>query len=196
MTLTITTADTHSQLGAVHRLTYDAYLAEGLCQASPDGRLLHYPHLDDIAETTVLVATVGPRLVGTVSITVDGPAGLHVDDDFPNVMRRVRAPGRRLAAAWRIVTDPTYRRDQRLITRLMRAGFEELIARRADLLVCSFHPRRQKVHWGLGFTTVSLGNCRALNGAPAVLMLYDLRRLGIPERLRREVKPLITANER
>ncbi len=191
--ITITAANTPGQMRAVHRLTYEAYLAKGLCRADPSERLQHYSHLDYIAETTVLTAMVGDKLVGTVSITLDGPAGLHVDEDFPDNMRWLRRRQTRLAAAWRIVTDPAYRGDRRLITRLMRAGFEEAIAHKADWLVCSFHPRRQKVHGKLGFETLAWSHCRALSSAPVVLMLYDMRQ-GIPEQLRREEKPLIHAN--
>lgn len=186
--ITITTADTPEQLSDVRRLTYAAYLAVGLCEINPYKRLEHYPHLDNIAETTVVTAMVDDKLVGSITITVDGPAGLNVDEDFPDVMRRLREPGRRMAAAWRIVTDPSYRGDRRLVMLLMRAGFEEAIARKADWLVCSVHPRRQKVHQRLGFFTVALGNCRALNGAAAVLMMYDVGRDGIPRQLRRDEK--------
>ncbi len=186
MTLTIDTANTPGQLRDVHRLTYAIYADMGLCEINPDRRLEHYPHLDYIAESTVLMAMEGDELVGTVSITLDGPEGLHVDEDFPDAMRRLRAPGRRVAAAWRIVTDPAYRSDRRLITRLMRAGFEEVIARKAELLVCSFHPRRENVHCWLGFATLDSGKCRALGDADAVLMMYDVETKGIPEQLRRE----------
>ncbi|KKM60813.1 hypothetical protein LCGC14_1538050 [marine sediment metagenome] len=183
--ITITTADTPDELRAVHCLTFSAYLAEGLCKIRLNKWLEHYPHLDEIAETTVVTAMEGDKLVGTVSVTLDGPAGLHVDEDFPEVMRRLRDPRLRMAAAWRIVTDPAYRGDRRLIMRLMRAGFEQAIACKADWLVCSFHPRRQKVHWRLGFFAVAKGKCRALNNADAVLMVYNVRQNGIPEQLRR-----------
>lgn len=197
--IAITTADTPDQLSDVRRLTYAAYVAEGLCEINPYKRLEHYPHLDNIAQTTVVTAMAGDKLVGTISITVDGPAGLNVDEDFPDVMRRLRVPGRRLAdvwrtpgrpmaAAWRIVTDPAYRGDRRLIMLLMRAGFDAAIANNVELLVCSVHPRRRRVHERLGFFAVALGNCRALSGAAAVLMMYDVRRDGIPERLRRDEK--------
>ena len=175
----ITTANTPGQMRVVHELTYMAYRAKGLCQADPSERLQHYPHLDYIAETTVLMAMAGDKLVGTVSITLDGPEGLHVDEDFPEVMVRWRPGGLRLAAAWRIVTDPAYRGDRRIITGLMRAGFVEAIARGAGLLFCSFH---------LGFLTVGRGVCRALNGAEAVLMMYDVEHNGIPEQLRWDEK--------
>ncbi len=184
--ITITTADTPDQLRDVHRLTYEAYLAEGLCGRDPSGRLQHYPHLDGIPETTVVTAMDGNKLVGTVSITVDGPAGLHVDEDFPEVMSGLRASRGRVAAAWRIVTDPAYRGDRRLITLLMRAGFAMAVACNADRLCCSFHPRRQKVHRRLGFFTVAYGRCRVLNRVEAVLMMYELRQKGIPEQLRRK----------
>ena len=156
--ITITTANTPGQLWAVQRLTYRAYLAVELCQKNPNQRLEHYPHLDNIAETTVVTAMAGGRLVGTVSI-------------------------------------PAYRGDRRLIMLLMRAGFEEAIARKAELLVCSFHPRRQKVHERLGFSTLAWSNCRALNGARSVLMMYDVGLKGIPEQLRREEKLLIHAHD-
>ena len=88
---------------AVWRLTHDMYVAEGYAEPQPDGLLRHYPHLDAIPETVVFLAEdEDGTLLGSNSYTLDGPAGLHVDDDFRDVVDAVRAEcratGKRLGA--------------------------------------------------------------------------------------------------
>ena len=86
------------ELDSVYRLTHDSFLERGYCQPQPDGPLIHYPHLDNIPETTVLVAVVQGEIMGTLSFTLDGPRGFHLDGDFKTECGRIRAEGK----AWRL----------------------------------------------------------------------------------------------
>src|SRR5947209_3989524 len=62
-----------AELDAVYRLTYDSFLERGYCAPRPDRRLIHYPHLDRLPETMICVAISEGQIVGTVSVTLDGP---------------------------------------------------------------------------------------------------------------------------
>ena len=106
---------TAEEMDEVYKLTHDQYVKEGYIAPQPDGRLRHYPHLDGIPETTVLIAVDEGRVVGTNTLTLDGPAGLHVESDsaFKTIASFYRiaaaASGTKLACSWRIVTHPEAR---------------------------------------------------------------------------------------
>jgi hypothetical protein len=87
----IRNAHTRKDFEAVWKLTCDIYIAEGYANPSPIKILRHYPQLDLIPETIVLpVEDDYGNLLGSNSLTVDSPAGLHVDDDFKDVADYVR----------------------------------------------------------------------------------------------------------
>ena len=49
---------TELELDQIYKLTHDAYVERGYCEPQPGGKLIHYPHLDHIPETTILVAAL------------------------------------------------------------------------------------------------------------------------------------------
>jgi hypothetical protein len=90
-----------SELDHVRRLVHDVYLEAGYIAPQPGGRLVYCPHLDAADETTTFVAEAGGEIVGTCSLTLDGPAGFHLDDEYPDALRAVRREVRSLASSWR-----------------------------------------------------------------------------------------------
>jgi hypothetical protein len=88
-------------LDHVRRLVHDVYLQAGYITPQPGGRLVYCPHLDAAAETTAFVAEAGGEIVGTCSLTLDGPAGFHLDDEYPDALRAVRREVRSIASSWR-----------------------------------------------------------------------------------------------
>src|SRR5262245_29486021 len=71
-----------AELQQVYRLTHDCYVENGYVKPHPTGMIVHYPQFDHIPETTILVAVINGRIVGSVSLTQDGPGGFSIDDDF------------------------------------------------------------------------------------------------------------------
>jgi hypothetical protein len=167
------------ELDEVHRITHDTFVDEGYVTPRPDGRLRHYPHLDDAQETTVFVAVVRGAIAGTISYTLDGPAGLHVDGDFPEEVRRVRAEGRRLAASWRIAVRRDVRRDRRVVLGLIEQALESAVRVGVETVLCTFNPRHERTYARLlRFERVALSaETRGLANAPAVLMRLELGRI-------------------
>lgn len=179
----------------VYRLTHRAYNVMGYCLPEIPTLLQHYPHLDNIVETTVIIAEENDTVIGTVSITMDSVYGLHVDEDFPKDMLEIRKNlnGKRLGASWRIVTDPYCPRTRKMALDLMKAGFEVSLENNIDVLMCSFNPKHESFYQRfLGFETVAYGMCKSVGNKSAVLMRYELARNGMPKRLEKIKTGLIS----
>jgi len=169
-------------LDAVYRLTYDEYRRRGYCEPRADGRLNHYPHLDGIDQTTVWVAEDDGVVIGTNSITLDGPAGLHVDSDFPEAVDIIRdecyATHRRFGASWRIVTAGTFRSSVHVVLELINAAVHHS-AGLVDTMLFSFNPRHQRFYeLALALEFVAEARCASLSMEPeAVLMRGDAHKV-------------------
>jgi len=160
-------------LEEVYRITHDAYVERGYCPVQPGGRFVHFPHLDGIPETTVLVAVQDGVVVGTNSLTLDGPRGLHVDADFKFECDAIRREGRRLAASWRIATRSALRGETRVVMALIQATVDLLRDEQVETGVFTFNPRHERFYSRLlNMRTVSrsTGSVSCLQNAPAVLM--------------------------
>lgn len=170
-------------LEEVYRITHDAYVERGYCASRPDGRLVHYPHLDGIPETTVLVAVLDGAVVGTNSLTLDGPRGLHVDEDFKAECDAIRAEGRRVAGSWRIATRAALRSETRVVMALIQATVDLLRDKGVETGVFTFNPRHERFYQRLlNMQTVARheGSVHGLQNAPAVFMRTTVADL--PER--------------
>ena len=176
----VRTAATLKDLEDVWRLTHDVYVSEGYAAPQPDGMLRHYPHLDLVPETTVLLAEdEDGRLLGSNSYTVDGPAGLQPDDDFKDVIdvlrEDCRARGLRLGCSWRIVTQPDCRDGLAVVMKLISATLDAG-KQVADVVLYTFNPRH------VGFYGRMLGlqaiagprDGHSVKSAPAILMRGDM----------------------
>lgn len=169
--LTIRPAWTADDLDAVYRLTHDAYVALGYIAPQPAGRLRHYADIDAAPENVVLVGDEGGTIVGTVSVTVDGPARLHVDHDFRAACDAVRAEGAPVAASWRIVTAPDHRASSALVLELIRAVIDVVRRFGVDTVLMSFAPHHERAYSRLlGMTTLARTEGTADLSTPAVLM--------------------------
>jgi hypothetical protein len=164
----------------VYRLTHDMYVEAGYCKPQPNGLLRHYPHLDDIPQTIVFVAEQDGKIVGTNSLTFDGPAKLHVDEDFPEEVEKIRRicnmTGRKLAASWRLATHPKARNSLRVVLELINATMTEGSNRHMNLLLFTFNPKHEGFYEKLlGLKTIATSErCEAVS-APGVLMKGDAR---------------------
>lgn len=170
------------ELDAVHRLIHDAYVEQGYIEPRPDGRLRHYADIEAAPENMVLVAIDGGAIVGTVSVTLDGPAGLHVDHDFRALCDDVRAEGLPVGAVWRIVTEPGHRASRALVIELIRGTIAVFQRVGVATSLCTFAPRHERAYERLlGFRTI--GRAAGIDGevsTPAVLM-----RIAVTEAARR-----------
>lgn len=177
-------AVSEADIRAVWRLTHDAYVASHYADPQPGGMLQHYPHLDQIPETSVfIVEDAFGRVLGSNSLTLDGPAGLHVDDDFKetvdDVRRECRRKGWNLGASWRIATHPECRNHLDVILPLIQATVEEGKRYPLDVTLYTFNPKHERFYRRmLGLETIAgplAGH--SVKGAPAILMRGNLEAL-------------------
>ena len=129
------------ELDETRRLVHDAYLASGLIGPQPGGRLIYYPHLDGIPETTILVAELNGVIVGTSTVTCDGPAGLHLDEEYPAELHRIRGEHRRLASSWRLAVRWDSRMYRSIFLHLLRANVGCMKERGVETCLATVLPR-------------------------------------------------------
>jgi len=179
----IRTARSKFDMERVWRLTHDEYVKMGYASPQPGGLLQHF-ELDAIEETTVWLAEDDrERILGTISMTADGPAGLHVDEDFKDaadeVREECRRTGRLLAAPWRIVTRSDYHHQMPLSMGLIAAVVEAVRRRPYEVTLYTFNPRHEKFYRRmLGFETIAGPRpSPSVRNAPAILMRGDLDRV-------------------
>jgi hypothetical protein len=177
-------AATNQELESVYRLTHDAYVEMKYAKPQPDGRLIHYPQLENIPETTVMIADSGSRVLGTLSITVDGPMGLNTDRDFPKHTREIRSQTNMLAACWRMVTCKDCRHKKSIIKDLLKESLKYIFRQlEIDTLLFTVNPSHERVYQLLfGCETIAhrTKSIDGLENAPAVLMRLDNK--NVPER--------------
>jgi hypothetical protein len=158
-------------------------VALGYCDPRPDGKLIHYPHLDGIPETTVLVALLDGQVVGTNSLTLDGPRGLHVDHDFKPACDAIRGEGRRLAASWRIGTRNRVRQDARVVFGLIQATLRLGLQYGMQTCVFTFQTRHERIYQKLlNLRTVARMEASAtgLRNGSTVFMRLDREHIPAP----------------
>ena len=167
------------ELKAVYRMTHDAYVDMGFIRPRDDGMLIHYPHLDRINETTVLLALLDGRIVGTNSLTLDGPIGLHVDEDFGLETNHIRADGRTLAACYRMNTLPEVRLHNAIVMSLIRETVWRALESDVQTCLFIFHKRHERVYQRLlnMKTVAERSEIACVENFPAVFMRCDLETL-------------------
>jgi len=165
---------TAKEMKGVFELTHDEYVRQGYCQPRHDRVLQHYIHLDNIPETFVFVAVENNKVIGTNSLTIDGPNKLHVDCDFPNETQVIRqqcnAGDKILASSWRIVTCDALRNTMTTFLHLVDITINTIVSNDVDVCLFTFNPKHESFYSKLlGLHTITYGSCRATQ-APSVLM--------------------------
>ena len=174
----ITIATTHEEMLPVWKLTHDAYVNEGYADPTPEGVLHHYPHLDGIPQTTVFTALENEQLLGTVTLTEDGPAGLSVDSEFKDLVDPFRKLPCKIASVWRLVTQPTIRRSL-VVMSLIGKVIETCTEQNIYLVFLVINPKHEKFYNRmLCFQTISETREElAVKANPGLLLMTDLDKL-------------------
>jgi hypothetical protein len=132
---------TVSELAAACSLVHDAYVGLGICAPKPTGMLVSPQHL--ASDTVVFLARrrADQRLVGTVSVLFDGPAGLPLDHDYPVALSRLRADSARLCEIGSLAVTHEHRRSGANALLAMASLWAALHAGVASHCVIGVHPR-------------------------------------------------------
>jgi len=163
----------------VYRITHDAYVMKGYCLPKPHGMLNPFPEFDHIPETTVLVAVIGEEIVGSVSITIDGPRGFPMDKDFRKEFGVIRQERKQLAAVWRLVIKESCPARHPVLTSLLAEIGRRFLTEEVHTCFFSVHPSYVKTckHIMNMKTVAGSKTPIGLMNVPAVLMRCDVESL-------------------
>ena len=158
------------------RLQHDQYVAQGYMDSHPSGWRLSLHN--GLPSTQVFVARDGDRVVATMTLIVDSPLGLPMDEIYADELRLLRGERRDLAEVSGLAVDPDYQRSGvaillRLIRMLVIYSIEK--AHISDLCI-AINPHhamfyRKAFHFQI---IAGLKQYRKVNGAPAVALRLDL----------------------
>jgi len=126
-----------NRLPEISILVGKAFIESGLISKNFKQPVDLYPHLNTIKETTILIAESNGKIIGTNSMTVDSPAGLHTDYYFKEETDFFRKTENKiLGSSWRIATEHEYRRNIRLFLDLIQNSF--FVAKESHIETCLF----------------------------------------------------------
>ncbi len=129
---------------------------------------------DQTVDRMTLTATDGRATVGTITVGLDGPAGLAAAETFPEEIAALRARGLRLCEFSKLAAEPTAG-GKHLLATLFHVAY--LVAHRirgADTLVMEVNPRHVGFYCRmLGAQVIARGRINRTVNAPAVLLRID-----------------------
>lgn len=105
-------------------LVAQMYRAEGYLPRSEDAATEFYGLHHLLDEAVVFIARKGDRVVGTLTVVTDSPAGLPLETLYGTEVTDLRRRGRKLCELCSLAVDPDMRRaGSAVILRLFRAAF-------------------------------------------------------------------------
>ena len=175
-------AMTRAELDAASRLVHRCYLRRGYVKPSADGRHVS-PYLA-MPTTAVFVARVGGEVIATLSLLEDSELQLPCDELYGAELGVLRRAGRRVAEVSALAVKEECRGiGLRAVRTLVQAvGVYGRDLARADHLCIAVNPRHAAFYeTRLQFRRFGgLKPYGAVNGAPAVGLLLDLRDMDRP----------------
>ena|SRR5689334_14730652 len=175
-------AITRSELDAASRLVHRCYVERGYVQPSADGRHVS-PYLA-MPSAAIFVARVQDEVVATVSLLEDSELQLPCDEIYPAEMGVLRAAGLRVAEVSALAVSEAHRSvaldAMRSLIRVVGVYGRDLAG--VDHLCIAVHPRHAAFYESrLRFRRFGgLKAYRAVNDAPAVGLVLDLREMDRP----------------
>jgi N-acyl amino acid synthase FeeM len=164
-------------LESAFRLVHDRYVAQNYMPADRSGLRLNLHHI--LPTTKVFTATVGHRVIGTMTLIQDSPLGLPMDEIYDDELAGIRGRRRRVAEVSAFAIDEGYRTSGagiliRLIRMLVLYAAE--IAELDDVCI-AVNPRHVGFYLRAfpgGQQLGALKPYQKVNGAPAVALHLDL----------------------
>jgi len=170
------------ELWDVYSLTHDCYVETNYIRPRPTGMLVHYAEFDHLPETTILVALQDGEIIGSISYTIDGPAGFIIEKDYREECQRIRQEkGRRLADYWRFVVKKSCRSGQQVLMALMTQSGLDLLQKGVNTFFLDVHEKHEGAYKRL-FNGVTVARKEGVPGLEqqhiaAVLIRWDAERL-------------------
>lgn len=175
-------AITRAELDAASRLVHRCYVDRGYVRPSADGRHVN-PYLA-MPTAAVFVARTEGEVVATVSLLEDSELQLPCDELYGSELRVLRAAGLRVAEVSALAVDERHRgvalEAMRALVHVVGVYGRDLAD--MDHLCIAVHPRHASFYERrLQFRRFgAVKPYGAVNGAPAVGLLLDLREMDRP----------------
>jgi hypothetical protein len=177
---TIKTLNDYSRLDEIYRLTHDSLVKVGDIEPQPDGKVISFPNLDRIEQTRIVIAEKDGEIVGTVSLTVDGPDGLNTDHYFKEETDVIRQTfNGKICSTWRMATAPEYRGSALLVRELIIESFRTAQYNSCGLCLFVFNERHVKIYQRIIKAEVIARRAESVDGKkqlPMAMMQMDMNR--------------------
>jgi hypothetical protein len=162
----IKAAQSEERRGMVNSLLKNRYGWRGYSEVSlPTDGSVHKFTLTAVAEEAI---------IGTITVSFDGPKRLSTDDAFGPEVALLRSQGRRICEFTKLAVDPTVG-TKRVLAALFHVAY--IVAHRIrgfDLLLIEVNPRHVRYYQRmLGFTGISEERMNQSVNAPAVLLSVE-----------------------
>lgn len=93
--VTVKQAETREELEAAYRLVHQSYVDAGYMDPHPSG--LRVRAFEALPQTATFIAIENGEVIGTISLIVDSPLGLPMEESYSEELNALRAQGRRIA---------------------------------------------------------------------------------------------------
>jgi hypothetical protein len=93
--VTVKQAETQEELEAAYRLVHQSYVEAGYLDPHPSG--LRVRAFEVLPQTATFIAIENGEVIGTISLIVDSPLGLPMEESYREEVNALRHQGRRIA---------------------------------------------------------------------------------------------------
>jgi len=175
----VTQAVERFEYAGAFRCLYHSYVRRGLIQPGPQSMRLTRHHL--LPTTRVLVARIGRRVVGTLSLAEDGPLGVPLRCVFNDEVNELGSGDARLAEATCLALDHSQTSGVDLLHQLMGLAAQLAVRCGTSQILIAVHPRHARFYTrSAGFRQfTSVRSYPSVGGRPAVGLALNLRRLHV-----------------
>ncbi len=170
----IRVARTSDELDQAFTLLHEAYASRGLEPLCAPRMRITEQHV--LEEATVLVAYEGDEVVATLTVTLDSPAGLPLDKDYPDALAALRRDGACLVEFNSLAVEPRCRRTGVTTLLYLTAHFIARNVLDASHVVVGVNPNAAPLYRAVfGFQRFGREQAHAELSAPVVGLVQDAR---------------------
>lgn len=179
--LTFELARTRDDIEAAFKLLHDAYVEQGFIDPQPSGMRLIVQHA--LPTTSILVAKLNDKVIGTISVMRDTPLGLPMEKVFD--ISNLKLQGKRVAELSCLAIHPDFRRKMGgniFFPLTLFAATYSMNSFGTDYLVWNLYPHHADFYNAIFGSTHLNGDkkiCKDYLGAPAAGIQVDLSNVEI-----------------
>lgn len=169
-------ANKPEDLTRCYSLAYQEYYKKGYVKEHVPNKMIISEHDSDKETLVVMAKDENQKIVGTLSIVVDGMRGLPCDELFFDELVKLRQNGSRIAEVVRLAISDEYKNSKEILVGMFNlvCNYVKNIAKCSDLII-EVNPRHVKYYQRLLlFKVISEEKeCKRVEGAPAVLLCLN-----------------------